>query len=87
MEQPKRLRDDEIERIIIANATAFVEPAELAMAVEIQERRAADLNPTDIECIKHLRAVDLHRYANAQPYRDALDKILRAHGLDQEAKP
>jgi hypothetical protein len=46
-----KLKDERIAYIITANETAYVEPESLAMALEIQERRAADLTPEERDLV------------------------------------
>lgn len=49
-----RLSQDRINAIVAANASAYVEPEGLAMALEIQQRRAHDLTPDEIETVREM---------------------------------
>lgn len=85
----ERLTDARIAYIIAANETAYVEPEGLAMAREIQERRAADLRPDEVPCIRRARnvceAMRLGACNVDKPEYDriiaALNRVLASYGV------
>lgn len=86
-----RFTDDDIAKIIAeVRATRAGERHPVAgfdvvaMAREIQERRAADLTPDEVAQVR-----DLLLSLDGEPMamRAALSKILRAHGIDPGSTP